>query len=208
MDEPHESIRTPARLPYRFFLGYMSKIEAQLAWCNHSSFLSSPVQVGCMLTPNPCHPDPSLFASIWVAPTALILHTMDSCEEVILLWTRLPYLPFLPLHRFPGKRLPLLYLVYTLCPKNIFTSFEFRISVWPPWTGYQRPPLTATHAAEVVTPPTLWCCTIQKEPCLLLEFLNLDPTEINTAVLSQFILPPHSCVTKIGLPDTKKTGIL
>ena len=157
-----------------------------------------------MLTPNPCHPDPSLFASIWVAPTALILHTMDSCEEVILLWTRLPYLPFLPLHRFPGKRLPLLYLVYTLCPKKNFTSFEFRISVWPPWTGYQRPPLTATHAAEVVTPPTLWCCTIQKEPCLLLEFLNLDPTEINTAVLSQFILPPHSCVTKIGLPDTKK----
>ena len=50
--------------------------------------------------------------------------------------------------------------------------------------GFPKAALSPTHAAAVVTPPTLWWFTSLQYPCLPLKFLNLDPTYINTAVLS------------------------
>ena len=61
-----------------------------------------------------------------------------------------------------------------------------------------------THTALVVTPPTLWCCNSHQDPCLTLNYLTLYPPYINTVVLSLLITPPHTCLTNLVLPDTKK----
>ena len=60
-----------------------------------------------------------------------------------------------------------------------------------------------THATAVVTPSTLCWYTSCQDPCLPLEFLNLYPTDINTAILSLLIPPPHNCLKELKMPDTK-----
>ena len=69
--------------------------------------------------------------------------------------------------------------------------------------GFQNSTPIPIHAAVLVTPPTLWWCTIHQDLCLPLNFLTITPTEINTAALSMLIPPPHNCLEKLGLPDTK-----
>ena len=59
------------------------------------------------------------------------------------------------------------------------------------------------HAAAVVTPLTLWWCTSRQDPCLPQKLLNINPTDIKTSVLSLLITPNHTCMTKLGLHDTK-----
>ena len=39
--------------------------------------------------------------------------------------------------------------------------------------GFPKAAPSPTHAAEVVTPPTLWWCTSRQDPCIPLIFLNI-----------------------------------
>ena len=70
--------------------------------------------------------------------------------------------------------------------------------------GFPKSSLKPTHTAAVVTPLNLWWFFSLQYLCLPLKFLTLDPTYINTSVLYLFIPPPHNCLAKLGLPDTKK----
>ena len=69
--------------------------------------------------------------------------------------------------------------------------------------GFPKAAPSLTNTEEVVTPPTLWWCTSCHDPCLPLNFMNLYPTDIKNSVLYLLITPPHNCLTKLGLPDTK-----
>ena len=70
--------------------------------------------------------------------------------------------------------------------------------------GFPKSAPKPTHAAAVVTTLNLWWYTSCQYQCLTLKFLILYPIDIITAVLSLLIPPPHNCLTKLGLPDTKK----
>ena len=67
---------------------------------------------------------------------------------------------------------------------------------------------TPTHAAAVVTTPTLWWCTSRHDPCTDLDFLTLDPIDTNTTVLSLLIPSPHKFMTKLGLIDKKPSNLV
>ena len=74
--------------------------------------------------------------------------------------------------------------------------------------GFPNAAPILTHSAVVVTHPTLWWCTSIQDPCHPLKFLTLDPTDINTYVLSLLIPPPHNCLTKLGLSGTKTRNLV
>ena len=58
--------------------------------------------------------------------------------------------------------------------------------------GFPNDAPRPTNAEAVFTPPTLWWCTSNQEPCLPLKFMTIDPTYIKTDILSLLIPPPHN----------------
>ena len=97
-----------------------------------------------------------------------------------------------------------LYVMYQIVFNVLRTPHLSMTSVY----GLPKVAPNPAHDSALVTPFTLWWYNIFQDPCLLLKFLTIYPTDINTVVLSLLIPPTHKFWKKLYCLTQKKTGIL